>query len=86
MVAVCALCYVFGGTLPDVSNCGQQCAFPSLGLWALSQHCGSYRHCYCVCSDVQEWLGYRYTERCELEAAKFHFKVSVITICCASCI
>jgi hypothetical protein len=51
-----------------------------LGCEAVRQHCGSYLHCYCVCSDVQEWLGYRYTERCELEAAKFHFKVTVITM------
>jgi hypothetical protein len=28
---------------------------------------------------VQEWLGYRYTPPCALEAAKFHFKVTVIT-------
>jgi hypothetical protein len=27
-------------------------------------------------SDVHEWLGFRYTEKCDLEAARFHFKVS----------
>jgi hypothetical protein len=48
-------------------------------VWPYVSHCGAYRHCYCVGSDVQEWLGYRYTERCELEAAKFHFKVTAKT-------
>jgi predicted membrane protein len=25
--------------------------------------------------DVQEWLGFRYTEKCEFDAAQYHFKV-----------
>jgi hypothetical protein len=51
-----------------------------LGCVGLCQHLWRLTfHCYIACSDVQEWLGYRYTERCELEAAKFHFKVTAKT-------
>jgi len=38
-------------------------------------------------ADVHEWLGYRYTEKCEFDAAQFHFKVRTFdNICIFSCL